>query len=138
MHLSPQCLLIVKHLNKRLVAYLNFDTYSYGTVSLGRYCSLSLEKMHGIWQLKLIDQINDQIYGLRELIDGLNYVVFEYMDVDPDDLFESLELFESHCVYFSQIDLKINGTRIIGQAVNSAKSQKVKKSKSTFFFWHNQ
>jgi hypothetical protein len=93
--------------------------------------------MHGIWQLKLIDQINDQIYGLRELIDGLNYVVFEYMDVDLDELFESLDLFESHRVHFSQIDLNINGTRILGPAVYPVETQKAKTNKSPFFFWKN-
>jgi hypothetical protein len=52
------------------------------------------------------------IYGLSDLIDGLNHVVFESMGFEPLHEFESLGEFESKDIDFENIDLKINGLHI--------------------------
>jgi len=112
LHLSPRCLSIVKHVNNLFVAYLKYDIDCYGQVSKGRYCSLSVEKSHHIWRMQLSKTQEHPIYGLSDLIDGLNHVVFESMGFEPLHEFESLGEFESKDIDFENIDLKINGLHI--------------------------
>lgn len=111
--LSPRCLSVIKHENDLLMAYLRYDVSSYGIVSEGQYCRLSLEKKQGLWRMHLCDPFGVKFRGLHDYVDALNYVVFEHLSVDLDHDMLTMKTFEQRDIFFKDINLKINGTRIL-------------------------
>ena len=94
------------------MGYLKYDRTSYGIESLGNFCSVRMEKNHGIWQMHVSQKKTENLLGLSDFIEAMNYVVFEYLQIDFDEYAQSLREFEKRDIFFCGIDVKINGTRI--------------------------